>query len=147
MLLPYIILLPLSHYILSPFFLKTAILARQAEERVKIIQGMSERIADNRDPHRITHSMEQLVLQRVLQLANGYEDAVDCNHMRQDPLLKIACKRIPISGEEMLASQPTMTRLENQVTKRENGAMRSLFVERFIEQHQTVPHEISRFSS
>jgi Transposase DDE domain group 1 len=37
------------------------LLARQAEERVKIIKGMSERIADNRDPNRITHSMEQLL--------------------------------------------------------------------------------------
>lgn len=118
------------------------LLARQAEERIKIIEGMSEQIRDKRDPNRITHSMEQLVLQRVLQLANGYEDAVDCNLMRQDPLLKIACKRIRICGEEMLASQPTMTRLENQVTKRENGGMRNLFVERFIEQHKRVPEEI-----
>lgn len=119
------------------------LLGRQAEEKIKIIKGMSERIIDRRDPNRITHSMEQLVLQRVLQLANGYEDAVDCNHMRQDPVLKIACKRIPVSGEEMLASQPTMTRLENQVTKRENSGMRSLFLERFIEQHKTVPKEIA----
>jgi Transposase DDE domain group 1 len=118
------------------------LLARQAEEKVKIIEGLSGLIADGRGPNRITHSMEQLVLQRVLQIANGYEDAVDCNQMRQDPVLKIACKRIPISGEEMLASQPTMSRLENQVTKRENGAMRNLFVERFIEQHKTVPAEI-----
>ena len=116
------------------------LIARQAEEKVKIIKGMSELIADRRDPNRISHSMEQLVLQRVLQLANGYEDAVDCNRMRQDPVLKVACKRIP--GEEMLASQPTMTRLENQVTKRENGGIRSLFVERFIDRHKTVPKEI-----
>jgi len=118
------------------------LLARQAEERVKIIKGLSGLIADGRDPNRITHSMEQLVLQRVLQIANGYEDAVDCNQMRQDPVMKVACKRIPIAGAEMLASQPTMSRLENQVTKRENGTMRSLFVERFIEQHKTVPKEI-----
>jgi len=43
------------------------------------------------------------------------EDAVDCNQMRRAPILKIACKRMPLNGEEMLASQPTMTRLENQV--------------------------------
>ncbi len=36
------------------------LLARQAEEKVKIIKGMSERIADRRDPNRITHTMEQL---------------------------------------------------------------------------------------
>jgi hypothetical protein len=118
------------------------LLTRQAEERVKIIAGMAERIGDKRDPKKVTHSMEQLVLQRVLQIANGYEDALDSNKMRQDPILKIACKRIPIAGEEMLASQPTMTRLENQVTKEDNNAIRRLFVERFIAQHTTAPKEI-----
>ncbi|CAN1211060.1 hypothetical protein TUMEXPCC7403_12745 [Tumidithrix helvetica PCC 7403] len=68
------------------------LLTRQAEERVKIIAGMAERIVDKRDPNKITHSMEQLVLQRVLHLANGYEDALDSNYMRQDPILKIAIK-------------------------------------------------------
>lgn len=118
------------------------LLVRQAEEKVKIITGMSERIADERDPNKITHSMKQLVTQRVLQLANGYEDAIDSNSMRHDPILKIACGRVPTSGEELLASQPTMTRLENQVSKQENGAIRRLYVERFIEQHKTAPEEI-----
>jgi hypothetical protein len=31
------------------------LLVRQAEEKVKIIAGMSERIADERDPNKITH--------------------------------------------------------------------------------------------
>jgi hypothetical protein len=118
------------------------LLTRQAEERVKIIAGIAERITDKRDPNKITHSMEQLVLQRVLQLANGYEDALDCNYMRQDPILKIACQRSPIAEAENLASQPTMTRLENQVTKQDNRAIRSLFIERFIAQHQTAPKEV-----
>jgi hypothetical protein len=118
------------------------LLARQAEERVEIIAGMAERIKDERDPHRIIHGMEQLVMQRVLQIANGYEDAVDSNQMRHDPILKIACNRLPIAEAEQLASQPTMSRLENQVTKKENAAMRGLFVERFLEQHQTAPKQI-----
>jgi hypothetical protein len=118
------------------------LLVRQAEEKVKIIAGMSERIADERDPNKITHSMKQLVTQRVLQLANGYEDAVDSNAMRHDPILKIACERLPKAGEELLASQPTMTRLENQVSKQENGAIRRLYLERFIEQHKVAPEEI-----
>lgn len=118
------------------------LLTRQAEEKVKIIAGMSERIKDERDPQRIIHGMEQLVTQRVLQIANGYEDGVDSNQMRQDPLLKIACKRLPIAETELLASQPTMSRLENQISKKENAAMRGLFVERFIEQHSTAPKQV-----
>ncbi|NUN66263.1 hypothetical protein HCU40_16255 [Pseudanabaena biceps] len=68
------------------------LLARQAEEKVKIIQGMTERISDTQEQHKIRHSMEQLIQQRVLQIASGYEDAIDSNQMRKDPILKIACK-------------------------------------------------------
>lgn len=119
------------------------LLARQAEEKVKIIQGMTERISDTREQHKITHSMEQLIQQRVLQIASGYEDAIDSNQMRKDPILKIACNRLPKDAEEeMLASQATMTRLENRITKQENKSMRRLFVEKYIEQHKSAPEEI-----
>jgi len=119
------------------------LLAREAEEKVKIIQGMTERIDDQRDQNKITHSMEQLIQQRVLQIASGYEDAIDSNQMRKDPILKIACNRLPIDAEEeMLASQGTMTRLENRITKQDNKAIRRLFVEKYIEQHKTPPKQI-----
>jgi len=119
------------------------LLAREAEEKVKIIQGMTERIDDKRDQNKITHSMEQLIQQRVLQIASGYEDAIDSNQMRKDPILKIACNRLPIDAEEeLLASQATMTRLENRITKQENKAIRRLFVEKYIEQHKTAPKQI-----
>lgn len=63
--------------------------------------------------------------------------------MRKDPILKIACNRLPIEAEEeMLASQATMTRLENRVTKSENKAMRRLFVEKYIEQQKRTPKQI-----
>ncbi|MEA5487639.1 transposase, partial [Pseudanabaena sp. CCNP1317] len=99
------------------------LLVRQAEEKVKIIEEMAERIEDKRDQNKIRHSMEQLIQQRVLQIAGGYEDAIDSNQLRKDPILKIACNRLPIDEEEeLLASQSTMTRLENRIAKSENKA-------------------------
>jgi hypothetical protein len=119
------------------------LLGREAEEKIKIIEGMTERINDKRDQNKITHSMEQLIQQRVLQIASGYEDAIDSNQMRKDPILKIACNRLPIDAEEeLLASQATMTRLENRITKQDNKAIRRLFVEKYIEQHKTPPKQI-----
>lgn len=119
------------------------LLVRQAEERVKIIEGIAERIDDQRDQDKIKHSIEQLIQQRVLQIASGYEDAIDSNEMRKDPILKMACNRLPIEEEkELLASQSTMTRLENRITASENKAMRRLFVEKYIEQHKTPPKQI-----
>jgi hypothetical protein len=62
----------------------------------------------------VRHSLEALVRQRVFQIACGYEDQNDATTLRRDPLLKLACGRLPETGAE-LASQPTLSRLENAV--------------------------------
>ncbi len=63
------------------------------------------------------HSLETLVRQRVFQIACGYEDQDDADTLRHDPLLKLVCGRLPESGAP-LASQPTLSRLENAMTRR-----------------------------
>jgi Transposase DDE domain group 1 len=60
----------------------------------------------------VRHSLEALVRQRVFQIACGYEDQDDADTLRTDPLLKLLCGRLPES-EPDLASQPTLSRLEN----------------------------------
>jgi len=57
------------------------------------------------------------VAQRVYQIACGYEDQDDADHLRTDPLLKHVCGRLPQTGRD-LASQPTISRLENAVDAR-----------------------------
>jgi hypothetical protein len=61
----------------------------------------------------VRHSLETLVRQRVFQIACGYEDQDDADTLRSDPLLKLVCGRLP--SEAHLASQPTLSRLENAV--------------------------------
>ena len=63
----------------------------------------------------VRHSLAGLVRQRVYQIACGYEDQDDADGLRTDPLLKLVCGRLPETGAD-LASQPTMSRLENAVT-------------------------------
>ena len=60
----------------------------------------------------VRHPLATLVRQRVYQIACGYEDQDDADTLRADPLLKLACGRLPESGAD-LASQPTLSRLEN----------------------------------
>ena len=62
----------------------------------------------------VRHSRAALVRQRVFQIACGYEDQNDATALRRDPLLKLVCGRLPESDPE-LASQPTLSRLENAV--------------------------------
>jgi hypothetical protein len=64
----------------------------------------------------VRHSLEALVRQRVFQIACGYEDQNDADTLRSDPLFKLACGRRPAS-EPDLASQPTLSRLENAVDR------------------------------
>lgn len=61
----------------------------------------------------VRHSLETLVRQRIMQIACGYEDQDDADTLRSDPLLKLVCGRLP--DEADLASQPTLSRLENAV--------------------------------
>jgi hypothetical protein len=65
----------------------------------------------------VRHPLAALVRQRVFQIACGYEDQNDADTLRADPLLKLVCGRLPES-EGDLASQPTLSRLENAVDRR-----------------------------
>ena len=118
------------------------LLARQADEPLHLCDGLASCIRDWREPGKVRHRLDQLVSQRVYQLVGGYEDANDSNVLRHDPIFKLACGRLPIAGKEQLASQPTITRLENRVGKRELSAMRRLLVERFIESYSSPPKEL-----
>ena len=64
----------------------------------------------------VRHTLETLVRQRVFQIACGYADQNDATTLRRDPLLKLVCGRLPESGAA-LASQPTVSRLENAVDR------------------------------
>jgi Transposase DDE domain group 1 len=65
----------------------------------------------------VRHELVTLVRQRVFQISCGYEDQDDADTLRHDPLLKWVCGRRPESGAD-LASQPTLSRLENAVNAR-----------------------------
>jgi hypothetical protein len=86
------------------------LLVRQVEQQLKVCEGIANCFTDNRDQGKVKHPLNQLISQRVYQIAAGYEDANDSNYLRQDPIFKLACNQVPIAGENLLASQPTMSR-------------------------------------
>jgi hypothetical protein len=86
-----------------------------AEGALGICAAFAACVPEWRRAH-ITHSLETLVRQRVFQIACGYEDQNDADSLRTDPLLKLVCGRRPESDPD-LASQPTISRLENAVDR------------------------------
>ena len=88
-----------------------------ADERLGLCKTIAQHIPEWRGPS-IRHSLLSLVRQRVYQIACGYEDQNDAETLRSDPLLKLVLDRLPESDAE-LASQPTLSRLENAPTKKD----------------------------
>ena len=88
----------------------------EADEELGLCEAVSECVPEWRK-RRGRHSLASLVRQRVFQIACGYEDQNDSNCLREDPLLKIVCGSLPQSGAD-LASQPTLSRMENAPTRR-----------------------------
>ena len=83
-----------------------------ADRRLGLIDALAGLIPDGRDPHQISHSMADILRERVFAIACGYPDGNDLDVLRKDPAFKMACGRLPESGDD-LASQPTLSRLEN----------------------------------
>jgi hypothetical protein len=85
--------------------------------------------------------LSDLVRQRVFQIALGYEDANDGDTLRADPALKAACERLPITGEA-LASQPTLSRLENRVSRTQLMRMAYAVGDAFIASFPQPPAQL-----
>ena len=77
------------------------------------------------------HSLETLVRQRIFQIACGYADQNDATTLRHDPLLKLVCGRLPDSGPD-LASQPTLSRLENAVDRHAAERLAAALVDLYL---------------
>jgi len=92
-----------------------AVLLKEADQRLGLIESMSKSISDRRDSTRVKHEMEALISQRVYALACGYEDGNDAAKLSSDPVMKLISGRDP-SGED-LASQPSISRFENAVRR------------------------------
>ena len=87
----------------------------EADAALGVCAALAAALPDRRTGA-VTHSLETLIRQRVFQIACGYEDQNDAATLRHDPLLKLVCGRLP--SEADLASQPTLSRLENAVDRR-----------------------------
>jgi hypothetical protein len=83
----------------------------KADEELGVCEEIASHIPEWRGPS-FRHSLVTLVRQRVLQIACGYEDQNDSDTLRRDPLLKLVCGSLPETDGD-LASQPTISRLEN----------------------------------
>lgn len=89
-----------------------AVLLKAAERRYGLIDGFARCLIDDRQPGKVRHTLEDLLAQRVFGVACGYPDANDAERLADDPIHKLLLGRDPVEGAP-LASQPTISRFEN----------------------------------
>jgi hypothetical protein len=117
------------------------LLLRETEAQVGIIAAITSAIHDLRDLRYVDHQIADLITQRVNQIACGYEDANDCNALRNDPAHKLAANKLPIT-DTPLGSQPTSSRLENAVRRCDLYRMGCAMLDNFIASYAAPPEII-----
>lgn len=117
------------------------LLLAEIERRLGIADRLARCIKDPRAPERIRHGLAEMIRFRALLIAAGYEDANDCDALRDDPAFKIAVGRLPETGAA-LSSQPTMSRLENLPTDTALKRMMDAMIDLFCASFEAVPRRI-----
>ena len=116
------------------------LLLREQEQEHGFIKSLCGHISDDRCPWLVQHPVEEMLRQRIFQMAAGYEDADDCDLLRNDSVLKLCSGRLPDAPG--LSSQPTMTRLENKLSTGELYNIGVEFVHHFISSYTSEPEVI-----
>jgi hypothetical protein len=114
---------------------------REIETRLGLGELLASCLADARDPEKVTHSYADMVRARLFAIACGYEDCDDLDQLRCDPAFKLACGRLPESGDDLM-SQPTLSRLENLPSWRALARMGLSMIDRFCDSFAAVPNVI-----
>ncbi|MGH8163227.1 MAG: IS1380 family transposase [Rhodanobacteraceae bacterium] len=117
-------------------------LLAMAERRLGIAARLARLVPDRRDPARVTHTLADMIRARIFAIAMGYEDADDLDHLRRDPAFKLACGRLPDTGED-LCSQPTLSRLENAPGLRDVIRLTYALVDAWMDSYPRPPRSVT----
>lgn len=93
-----------------------AILLKVVDKQLALTERLADSVQDSRQAGKVSHPMAELLRERVFAIACGYPDCNDAAKLRTDPVMKLACDRAPLEGRS-LASQPTLSRFENALSR------------------------------
>ena len=77
-----------------------ALLLRGIDRQIGLTARLAAAIRAKRHPSYIDHSWRDLLAQRISQIASGYADANDSNHLRRDPVCTLGVERCPLDAED-----------------------------------------------
>ena len=122
-----------------------AVLLKAADRRLGLLARLAAALDDAREAGKVRHGLEDLLGQRIYGLALGYDDANDAARLAADPMHKLLLGRDPVTGDD-LASQPTLSRFENDVPRGELLRMSEALFEAVITRHRRRRRKVRRIT-
>ena len=130
-----------------------AMLLGAADKRIGLIERVAGCFTDYRDADLIEHTVAGLVGQRVFGIALGYEDLIDHEQLRHDPVMAVLGGKLEARRADCapLAGKSTLNRLElsrEEPTRYHKisydaAAIEGLFVDLFLDAHSAPPPQIT----
>jgi hypothetical protein len=130
-----------------------ALLLGRTDKAIGLLDRFAACFGDGRSPVAIEHAVRTLVGQRVIGIALGYEDLLDHDQLRHDPVLAAILGKLTPRRKRCaaLAGKSTLNRMEHapegaveryHKIVHDGAAIEALFVDLFLEAHTTPPEEI-----
>jgi hypothetical protein len=139
-----------------------ALLLAEVERHTGILAQLAACFTDHRDPDAVEHTVPHLIAQRVYGIALGYEDLLDHDRLRFDPLLATLVgkddplgqlRALPRDTGKPLAGKSTLNRLELTPPDADSSAryqkivaapaaIERLFLDLFLQVYDTPPEQI-----
>jgi Transposase DDE domain group 1 len=131
-----------------------AVLLGDTDKAIRLVERFAACFQDLRNPFFVVHPIKTLVAQRVFGLALGYEDLIDHDELRRDPVLGVLLGAFDraAAAPEPLAGKSTLNRMEHAPAAgapsryrkigHDGAAIERLFVELFLDAHSKPPREI-----
>jgi hypothetical protein len=129
-----------------------ALLLGATDRAIGLVDRFAACFDDGRAQGQIEHTVETMVAQRVFGIALGYEDIVDHDQLRYDPVLATLTGKLQAKhkGCAPLAGKSTLNRLEHAPLTpsryhkigHDGAAIERLLVDLFLEAHARIPERI-----
>ena len=130
-----------------------ALLLGATDRAINLVDRFAACFSDGRAAERIVHDVRTLIGQRVFAIALGYEDLVDHDDLRRDPVLGAVLGRLEARRANCapLAGKSTLNRLEHapadghryRKIAHDPAAIERLFVDLFLDAHAKPPARIT----
>ena len=129
-----------------------ALLLGATDRAIGLVDRFAACFSDGRAAGRVVHDVATLVGQRVFGIALGYEDLLDHDELRHDPVLGTVLGRLEARRRDCapLAGKSTLNRLEHAPVGahryrrigHDAGAIEALFVDLFLDAHERAPERL-----